>query len=322
VDSSNTLSVISPGISFRDVKWADSSYGVAQDNSGNLYVIDGAAAQAINLPSGIQPTRYLQYAVTKSHEIYLGSGSNLYIGNQSGFKKIVTDLKPASLLVAGRQALAWIDDGDASGEEAGPSITVVDNGNKTIRSKIGSFVGAWSDNDTYLAISSQNGGEILNKSLNSIARIPQSSFKNPAWLSDSRLVYSNNGQLWLYDVASHQASMIGNSTVGETIKEVDPSQDGSYIYMVVQGINGNRSVRRVALNGSAVSPTLAKLTVFLPIDLPECTAGYINFSRLGVLVRPFNVSQVNQCLNDVKTNLTNDQIDTNTLTFSVGPTSI
>jgi hypothetical protein len=321
VDPGNSLSAISPDVSFRLVRWADPDYGVAQDSSGGLYVINGTSVSQLSIPSSIKQKQYLQYAVTKNRSIYLYSASNLYLGSEkTGFKQIASGLDPASLLIAGNSDLALINDGDTNTKsESAPSITVISNGKAVTHDAIGSFVGAWSTNDSYLAISSQNGGEILNSKLKHVAGISQSSLKNPVWLSDSDLAYSTLGQLWLYNLTSHRSDLIGSANAGETINEITPSKDGLYLYMKVTGVNGISTIRRMSLKGTAVSPMLAKLTIFLPLNLPQCSAGYINFTKPGVLIRPHDTSQTKQCLDTVRSELADDQIDINSLTFSIGP---
>ena len=320
IDSSNNLSAIAPNNVFRLVRWADSDYGVAQDNGGNLYVIDNNDVRPLSTPSGTKTKQYLQYSVTPDRNVYIADGGNLYLGSEkTGFKEIASGLNPASLITAGRSVLAWISDNDSDNPNSAPSITVISNGKEVTRKGIGSFVGAWSSDGKYLAVSSQNGGEILDNQLKRIAIIPQSSFKNPVWLSGTKLAYSTNGQLWTYDLVSQRTDVIGQANAGETIEEITPSQDSSYIYLGIRGINGTPSIRRLSLKDTRLSPLLAKLTVFLPLNLSECAAGYLNFTKLSVLVRPYNPSQTTQCLQDIRTNLANDQIDINNIGFSVGP---
>jgi hypothetical protein len=320
VDSANNLSAIAPNNTFRVVHWADPSYGVAQDNNGNLYAIDGTTVRSLSLPNDIKEKQYLQYSVTHNHSVYVADGSDLYLGSETGgFKKIQSNLTPASLIVAGDSIVAWVNDNDTNQQESPPSITVIGKGKEVTRDGIGSFVGAWSSDDKYLAVSSQNGGEILDNQLKHVATIPQSSLKNPVWLSAAKLAYSTAGQLWVYDLTLQRAEVIGQANAGETIEEIAPSQDGSYLYVKVKGVNDTSSIRRLSLKNTPLSPLLTKLTVFLPLNLSECAAGYLNFTKLSVLVRPYNPSLTSQCLQDVRSNLADDQVDVSSLSFMVGP---
>lgn len=271
---------------FHSVKWADSSYGIAQDSKGHLFIIDNNNITPLNTPFSYSNSDRVDYAVAASRQIYLSFGSDVYSGHAGGqFKKIYTSDISSPTLIASASQVTILSNPDSGDKSKGPSIVDISETGKIIKKNIGSFVGAWSPSGKYLVVSSKSGGEILDSSLKHLATMPLNDFNNPYWLDDSTLIYSKADQLWKYNLLSKRSDLIANMPLGGPITELTISKDKSYIYVAVSQNRGGVELKRVGLKNQEVPEFLYQLQSILPLDKGQYALSLVNFTKPTVLVK-------------------------------------
>jgi hypothetical protein len=228
----NSLHPIDTTQSFLRMSWADSSYGVAQDQGGQLWLYNGSAVTQLSQPNG---STFPNFAVAPNKELYLFLDGTLYRASPGSalqkFASVDSDDSPTFMAAAGGN-VALLNDADEPGEGGGVVLVYSDSGKKTEKAG-GSFITAWSPSGTSLLTSSTNGAVILNSKLHQTNLIAQSGITNAAWINDTWLVYSVAGQLWLYNANTGGASLLA-STTGGAVTQLAISDDHSTAYIVAR----------------------------------------------------------------------------------------
>jgi hypothetical protein len=268
--------------SLQSIRWADPTYGVGQNAVGQLFVISNGTVNALQSPVSDKNNTGLVYAITPDREIYIGLGSSVYSGTETGgFKKIYAHRLSESFLLAGSDRVAILSSG--YGQEKS-NITVVNKsgGGQVDKNFDQTFNGwsSWSPDNKYLVVVEGAKAVVLNSSLRQVATIPQNNIAYPDWLNSGTLFYSINDQLWSYNVATQDNYLVANMPLADSIKEVVASEDGAYIYLVTVDSSGNTAVRRVGLHGQKVPSYIYKLQDILPQSTPGVgySIGLVNFS--------------------------------------------
>lgn len=322
INTQNQDIEIDSNYDLRSISWADTSFGVGQNASGNLFVIQNGTVSPLNSPVSNSDNSDVVFVVAPNREIYVAFGSSVYSGTASGgFKKIYTKRQVGSVLSAGLGRVSLIDSG-YSGSQA--NIVTIDSSGKSIERQQSTFINTWSSwspHDKYIVINGASTGEVLNSSMQQVATIPQGDFTNPVWLNDNTLFYNINDQLWSYNIQTQRAQVISNMPNGEQIQQIVVSTDGAYIYLVTTDTAGTPTIRRVGLHDQQVPNIVYQLQEFL-LTPPTPGSGYaiglINFSgEPTVQVVLSDGSNATNSLQSTMQTLQQDGFNLSQLQFSV-----
>ena len=272
---------------FTSVDWADAQYGVAQNRSGQLYVIDGTSDHPLKSPISGKNDSSAAFAVAANRTIYIGLGSNVYRGTEGGgFKQIYSGFSSLDSLVAANDKVLVINPGRLS--ESG-SATVINTNGQEVHKSFGYALSGWSPwskGGKYIVISLNSKPELFNTSLNQVVTMPQDVvINNGAWLDDNTLFYYIAGQVWSYSLSQNKSELIATMPEQKLIQGISLSADGSYIYATVSSNNNvyPDAVFRVGLQGQQISSDISTLSDVLPINSSTYTIGLRNFSGPPVI---------------------------------------
>lgn len=282
IDSGNNLTLVN-GLAFSTVYWADASYGVGQDSSGVLYIIENGISTPLALPSSDQNLAIKTYAIAPNRDIYIAVGTKIYRGTASGgLKHVYTAKQPANIMIASNDAAAiFYLPGNRETKTSPTSVTLLDKANKTTTKSIEAYDSSWSPSGKYLATTNDSGSFIFDKSLKQVAVVPNNNFNDPAWLDDNKLLYGINNQLWEYSLNSGEAKVIAAMGQNQAIVTVLPSPDKTFIYLSAQkdsGSNNYLSLYRVGLKNQSVSQSHAIIDAKLPWLVDGCFLSLVNFT--------------------------------------------
>lgn len=268
------------GVALRSVKWADTGYGVGQDDSGNLYVVNDVSIAPLKTPSGFSLSKKINYAVTESRQIYLSIDRDIYLGTDNGnFQRIYTATLPPVRLIPSSSNL-----GIVTLDNGRPVMTIVTPGGKLLnKSGVDGSVAVWSPDGKKLALNALEGsGEILDSALNRIAVLPNSS-NGDVWLNNNTLLYGSGNMIWSYSLDTKDSVLIASLAPGNSINEVSLDKNSHYVYLAVQNSSGGAELDRVGLLGQKVPGFIYQLDVFFPKNVGACNINYVNFASLAAL---------------------------------------
>jgi hypothetical protein len=289
INNQNQATPISGNQYFTSVAWADPQFGVAQDNAGKLYVVDGTTASPLKSPlTNFASNGGATYAIAPNRTIYIGFQSNVYRGTAGGnFTQIYSGFTSSDSLVAANNQVMVINPN--TGGSNGGSATIINSSGKASTKNFGYSVGnwtPWSKNGKYIVLSVDSEPELFDSSLNLVGPVPElAAINGGAWLDDNTLYYALGGQLWSYNVSQDQSSLMATLPGQQAIQGVSISSDGSYVYLTASNNNDvyPRAVYRVGLKGQSVSSDLSALQDVLPIDGSTYTIGLRNFLGTPVI---------------------------------------
>lgn len=264
--------------------WANPSYGIAQDRSGKLYVVDGTTVHSLSTPV-TGPS--LTYDIAPNKTIYLALGSQIYSGTESsGFKQISSAFAPHDQLIAADDKVMVLNPGN---KNTNGSVTIITtSGQSTTKKFDGAITGVspWSPGGQYIQVSIGSIPEILDSSLKQIAVLPQlTSLSGGSWLDDNSYFYGTGNQLWSHNLSEKSSNLVANLPDHRLIQAVTVSSDHSYVYFTFSDTSENNlnpthpeAVFRVGLRGQKVSDTLRNLQDILPINSSTYSIGLRNFA--------------------------------------------
>ena len=284
IDGDNHLAALDTSVSFSYVQWADASFGVGADDSGNFYTITNGVVQKMsNLPQGV--SNQTEVVVAHDHQMYLSVGAKIYTAAPGeNFTQVFTASEPLIHVAAASKTKFAVAYAPPEGSNKNPLITVVSNGKVTAQNEIGSYEVLWSPDGNYLATTEDSNSQIFDSNLKPVAVIPNSNISNMAWLSNSSLAYTLYDKLWRYDIsgdpASGAASVIAQAPASHAITSTVVSPDGAYLYASVQnspGSNNDLTIQRVGLKGQQVLGYIYTLQGNLPNLQVSCILSLTNF---------------------------------------------
>jgi hypothetical protein len=280
-------SVTTIGGHFQTIQWADNSFGVGQNNAGQLFTISNGTINDLKVPFQYG-TQTINYAVSPNKKVYVSNGSTVYAGDQNGnLKKIFTaNTNRPSLSASSSQLLVNDNSGEGAGE---PHTTLVSTDGKIIRKELEIGVAVWSADGKFLATADEKGANVYDNSLKSVAIIPSDIFiSNLAWLDDDTLFYNTSDQLWIYKVSEQKSQILANMPLGSSITGLALNADKSYLYFTTNGTDGTNAIRRIGLKGQQNTPQyIYDLQNIMPISLNDVSLNLVNFGHPPtVLINP------------------------------------
>lgn len=286
VNTHNQETTIGNYQNLSSVAWANAQYGVAQDNAGNLFVIDGDSMHSLQSPLNSQRSvSGTSYAVAPNKTIYIAYGSKVYRGTEkNGFAQIYNNFSSSDSLIAANNKVMIIDPNTGGSTESGAATIITTNGQQYSKN-FGYPVSGWSPwspNGNYIVVSVNSEPEVFNASLNQVGTVPQTvNLTGGAWLGDNTLFYGYEGQLLSYDVSQNALKIVAALPDNKVIQGVTVSDHGSYVYLTASNSTTDvypRVVYRLGLRGQSVPSDLRTLGQVLPINTSTYTIGLRNFS--------------------------------------------
>lgn len=291
-DGSETL--LDSTHNFVSVRWSDPSYGIAQDKENNLYVIEGAVIQPLDLPSTFaKQSDSVSFSVSGDRTIYVSDGNTIFRGAAGkDYRQVyqpARELTPISLISVKHGTILAKKSGAASArgdsDDAGEYI-VIDESEKAHTRKGLTYVASLSPDGKYIALSGNSVNQVFDTTFKKVIDLPTGGLTSPDWLNDYTVVYGVTSALWKFDIHSGHATQLANLNNIGYVSQTTVDQAGKYVYMRIQKTNGSDGfqLERVSLTGRPFSSTMVKLSVFLPNIVDACSLGYENFTKPTVVV--------------------------------------
>jgi hypothetical protein len=287
INSQNSIVPFGSGQTFRSIQWADKDYGIGQDNTGRLYVIDKGSIRPLGVPFEYEDGAIINYSVSNNRQVFISKNSVVY-SSQTGkdFKKIYSSKDGGFRLTSGGGAVVLTKVPKEEGEESPRGIVVVNNnGGAITKDNINLYTAAWSNDGKYLAFSSDPHGVIYDNRLRNVATIPGSNISRLMWADEHTVFYSIKDQLWVYNLPTQKSTLLANMPLGDEIFEITLSRERTYIYLSVLGSSGGSSIKRIGLKGQQVPDMVYKLQSVLPVSIGSCLLDLINFKSPTVLIK-------------------------------------
>ncbi len=331
IDGQNNLAAINSSQQFRSVKWANASFGVGQDNNGQLYTIDDGAISPLRVPFSYGATA-VSFDVSENKQIYVSYGADVYAGGPAGnFKKIYTAAYSNLLLAAGVNKVVVADEVvGQSVNTPSPVLAVVDTSGSVIKkNEAGEIVKlALSPSGQYLVSVNKSYVSVYDSSLNQIAIVPNSSSVGYiTWLDNNKFLYTSGNELWSYDLNNQSAELQANMPFfASSITGLSLSGDRSYVYLTANGpsFDNKYALLRVGLNEQQFPDYINKLQGILPMTLNDCSLSLVNFTQPPtILVTSFPNSNLSAqaYLQEAQNELNQDGFDLSKLQFKLVPGS-
>ncbi|HVV70951.1 MAG TPA: hypothetical protein VHI52_05545, partial [Verrucomicrobiae bacterium] len=177
IDAQNNLTRIAGGRPFQAVKWANPSFGVAQNNQdnhyGGLFVLNNGAVSTLKMPFFHSPSQTINFDVASDKAIDVSYGSAVYAGGQDGkFKKVYTAPSSNPTLAAGANGEVAISAPRFGPHPSGaskPVLATVDSSGDTYKKNVEAERMAWSPNGRYLATLNDSSPTIYDDELDIFA---------------------------------------------------------------------------------------------------------------------------------------------------------
>jgi hypothetical protein len=315
VNNQNQALTLLPSVSFNSINWANPSLGVAQDESSNLYSVEGLVANKLSLP--ITPS-INNYAITPSGFVYFSNGKILYAGSINGnYKQILKSSNTISILKASNSGVVInvSDTAKSSGEKSGGSLELITPQGKTYSGDIDVDEAAWSPNGLDLVVTGDSGTFVYSNQLHLLYSLPKSNVDSIVWLNNDTILYGVASNLWSYNIQSQSTNVLADVIDFGSVSGIYPSQDGSYIYISIEAQpTNNIYLTRLGLNNQPVSALMQQLQVFLPNIYEGCSLGYLNFTSPTITVQGTDSSSEN-CIAVAQSYLQTYTINTSNLYF-------
>jgi len=322
IDSQNNITQIDPSQRFQSIQWANATYGVGQDNSGELYIITNGSVQALTSLNPSAPRSVTHYAIAPDKELFYAVGSAIYSGTPgSGFKRIYTATKPFDLLAAANGKVAVIKAATDGGKNVtAPYVVVVNDSGKSHEKGVELDNSAvWSPNGSYLASVGEDGLMVFNSSLGTVATIANGTDNGLAWLDNTTLAYGGGG-LSTFNLTTGRASLLANMPLDEGVSAITLSDNGAYLYLNAVDSNGNLQIKRVGLRGQNIPQTVYNLQDILPDNLSDFSLSLVNFAGLPtVLVQPYPDASSQNLQQEAATTLQQDGFNLSQLNLEIAP---
>jgi hypothetical protein len=321
IDAQNNLTTLDRARQYVNVKWSNSSLGIALSKDNNLFIIQNGSPKPLSLPFSASDDTIISYDIAKDGTVYVGGKKAVYKGLPDGsFKQIYTANTNNPLVYAANNKVAIVDSSDDE-----DSIAVVDSSGKTSKKDIEASEAAWSPDGSKLLLSGDFGHKLFDSNLKEISTI-RISAERVRWQNDHNLLYGIANQLWIYDTSNNRAQIIANMPSGlagdGTVGDIFTTPDNSYVYVTSQKVDLTNKANqyqlfRVGLNNQTVPNFLNSLNIFLPETIDEaCSLNFVNFIRPSITARFRQGTSGADCVNKAKAELQAYDLDPNNFSFN------
>lgn len=317
LDAQNNLSQVGSNQTLRDVQWIGGGKGVGQDNGGQLYSVSQAGITRIALP--VSYVNY--YSVAPNGTIYASRGQTVYVGSISGsFKKLYKSGSAFTSLAAFNGGVAVIASPVADSPSAKVFVSIVNSSGKALTKSL-SMAGStvWSPDGKYLTGLAGSNYELFDQSLKVAAVVPNGYVSDPAWLSNTSMMFVSGSQVWQYDVSAQRSDLIANVPSINSISQIAVNEDLSAAYLSVTNINNSLSVVKINLKGPDASAIFSQLQDILPLNLDNYSIDMVNYGQPVIVVQPFPGTDPQDDLQAAKNTLQSYGFDISQLQFKLMP---
>lgn len=285
VTDQNQEKALLPNVIISSLDWATSALGIAQNQLGQLYAVEGSIATELSLPIS---TSINNYSIAPNGLMYFSNGNVLYAGMVNGdYKQILKSSSNIHIVNASNSGVLvqMGVDSEGSAGDVQNNLRLITPLGKTYTGNIDIDDTAWSPNGSDLAITSDTLTAVYNNQLHLLYSLPTSNVDSIVWLNNTTILYGIAGNLWSYNTQTQTSNILANTSVFGYVSEIYPSQDGSYIYIGVQNANTNNIyLTRLGLENQPVSALMQQLQVFLPDVYEGCSLGYLAFTSPAIIV--------------------------------------
>lgn len=311
---------VNSSIAFKSISWQSAAYGVglATDNK-TLYLIGNGAVAPIALPF---QANTVYYSLPSAGPLVVSDGKTIYKQTPSGqFRKIFSTNNKITSLAAGK-ANIYIQTSqgpESDGDEATASIVNYSGATIATINNSSAYSYVWSPDGNKLAITNDGSTIVYDAHLSVIARVPDGNVLGMTWLDDSTLLYGQGKNLFSYGLVNGSTTQLSAMNGDNGVSGVYPGQDKGQIYVLSEAAGASSSqdyeLMRVGLH-SDVPSYKYQLDVFFPAVLNGCSFSFINFSQPIITMAG---SDYQSCLSAANTVLSQDQLPSNSFSFSFSP---
>lgn len=267
ITSQNLQVPIAPNINFTSVQWFSTGYGVGQDSSGKLYVIQHDSAHQLAAPKSVR-----FFATTPDQHIYLATTHDLYYGSPSGtFQKIYALRSGLTAMVASSSSVTLLYKSSVQ--------MVTPQGRPTKSAALQLSTGSWSPDGTKFATISSAGGQIFDNNLHTLTPLPGDTPSNVAWLDNNTLLYGVGSELWQFSLTNHLATTVASPDSSADIVSLAVDAPNHAVYLSTLNSDSSSVLYRVWLNNKQPALAAARLSQYFPQNVGECYAEFINFTQ-------------------------------------------
>ena len=320
----NPPSVVNEGITFKDVRWQDSSHGIGLASDGkSLYAISGNSLTQLSLPFS---TNVTLFDAAANGTVVVSDGKSIYVQSAGlPFVRIYTadaGDKVSSVRSGGKFVLAQVVPGGQT--EADESLAVVlDLNGKTVASQkdFSVYVAKWSPNGDKLAVTSDSTTAVYNSRLQLLSRAPDANVLGLSWQSDTTVLYGLGNNLYSYNTTSKLRTQLATVSTG-AVAGIYTSQGGTQIFISTEpaGSTTNENMRLLRVSqGDSELLNVKLLGVVLPFQLDQCSVDLVNFTSPIVVMTPYSSITGGACQQAATAALTKDGVNTSGLTFYTRP---
>jgi len=317
IDDQNNEQLLNTGYSLTEVKWASPTYGVAQDQASNLYLVNSGSVSKLTIPQTVNNNNY---AIAPNKDLYVSNGKVVYSGIPgSTMIPIFRSTQKISILGASNNGVLINISGTSP---SGDTMVVISSTGKTYEATGKAVEAAWSPSGKYLVITSSDSTKVYSNQLKFVEQLPANDVTSPVWLGNNAIFYGVNNGVWRYSLAAEKADLLATTPSSNfDVYQLTLSQDDAYIYVLTQSIQSSNRLyvlSRLGLLNQPASTVVLGLQAFLPNTVDGCSIGYLNFSQPIVIAQPTDSPTLN-CNSVAQTYLQEYGLDTASLKFETSP---
>jgi hypothetical protein len=320
VDNTNSRHLILKSGIITSIKWVNADYGVAQDTTGQLYLINGGSVSHITTPV---TTTQNNYALTQNQHLYISNGSSVYEETIDGnFTQVysINNLKVQISAASNDNILIQqYSINSQSGNSKGSELIVINVSGAKYRIPGEIYNAAWSPNGQYLVASGYGMGGVYDSQLKLVNQLPANNVTSPVWVDNNIIFYGLAENLWSYNLSANNSNLLADVSAFGYISQLTPDKSNAYVYVTIENARtstGNYQLGRFSLSGQPVSVLSQELQVFLPNNINGCSLGYINFiGTPRITYSGSDTTPSQNCLNESRNYLQNYSLDPSSLLY-------
>lgn len=289
IDNNDSINIFSDG-PYKTVSWANADYGIAKDNSNNLFLIQNNVLSPYYVPDYIKSVKY-GISLSRNKILYAWTDRDVYRASGTSYKKIFTISnadKKISNVIADNNNIAVISDnfgdGIVGGDEDIRAIRTVHlvSDEKILASKdLEINIAAMSLDGSYLATTSVEGTQIYDNNLNQMLVLPNTNVENLMWLDSSQVIYSVSDKIIVYNIKSKESYTLTYPSLGGNISYIAISDDKQNAFYISKKYGVEPVMNQVSFIMKDIPSNTTDLQKILPKTFtdPLCYVRYINFTR-------------------------------------------
>ena len=303
-------------VRFASINWVSPDFGLGQDDSNNLYVIENDQVSKLTLPAEGNFSRKLISAPSDKEKFFVSDGKSIFRGDYNKNYRKLYESEAEKMVLKTRGDLLLFLEIENFEEGVNPQAeTKLINSSGEVK-KVGQTADdvAVSPGGNYFSLNTGESIVIMSQSLKKVGVLPSVESGRMEWLDDKTLLFSKESELWSYNTQAQKSSLIANMPLAPLILELQVDETRQYVYVVV-GAEDNTGVqiKRVGLKSQKIAESLIQLQDILPLTVDDCEIDLVNFSHLIITATPIFTHE--SCVSKAQGALGSRSIDLSSIDF-------